>query len=176
MSGRDLFTSQLRSKFKVPWFLCLQPTVKLTRRRYAFSKEMTGSIGIAQANRDMALTSLSYLCSETLYPELSDAELEKYLLSGRYRLLGYVTFHWTGLSSRYLRNSSKIDSRFAEMLDKVAQHSMNDQFEAGMDSQDTIGNNRNLQKLSSIARFVLGSACRFHDQGEFANWQWSTSG
>jgi hypothetical protein len=149
--------------------------MRLMSIRYIFSKDIEGSIEKERANLDMAITSLSYLCSTALDPELSDAELEMNLISGRYRLLGYFASHWPALTHYYTREARQISPRFSDLLTRVAIDARNDEFEDGIDSPENSFQNEDLQRISPEGHEMLCAVFRFHLDEKSADWNLSNS-
>jgi hypothetical protein len=175
MSGHNLFISRPKSGFQIPQIFDLGHPMRLMSIRYIFSREIEGFIEMERANLDMALTSLSYLCSRALDPELSNADLEMNLISGRYRLLGYFALHWPALTLPCARNTCWIHPRFSDLLTRVALDAMNYEFESDIDSPENSFQNGDLQRISPEGYKMLCAVFRFHLDDRSADWNLSNS-
>jgi hypothetical protein len=149
--------------------------MRLMSIRYIFSKEIEGFITKEEANLDMARTSLSYLGSKALDPELSNADLEMNLLSGRYRLLGCFASHWPALTLSYTQGKYWSKYRIYNLLTRVTLDARNYEFECDMDSSESSFQNEELQRESSEGYEMLCGAFRFHLDTRSADWNLSNS-
>jgi len=124
-----------------------------------------------EANLDMAITSLSYICSRALDPELSSADLEMNLISGRYRLLGYFAFHWSALTLPIIRQIGiNFGYRFSNLLTRVALDAKNYEFDGDIDSLYSPFKNDELQRMSPESYEMLCSVFKFHLDERSADW------
>lgn len=143
--------------------------------RYIFSLEIGNFITTKSANYDLAITSLSYLCSRALDPELSDSDLEMNLISGRYRLLGYFAFHWPAMTLPYARETDYIIPEFSELLTRLALDARNYEFEGDTDSPENSFQNEDLQRISSEGYEMLCAGFQFHLNERSADWNLGNS-
>lgn len=135
--------------------------------RFFFSIDIKDFIETEEANLDMAITSLFYLCSRALDPELSSADLEMNLVSGRYRLLGYFAFHWSALTLPVLR---QVNFRFSDLLTRVALDAKNYEFDGDIGSLDSPFKSEILQRSSPEGYEMLCSVFKFHLDERSADW------
>jgi hypothetical protein len=150
--------------------------MKLINTRYVFSKEIKGFIDIKGANMDMILKSLSYLCSKTLDPEVSNADLEMNLMSGKYRMLEYFASHWLTLTLPYVREEThRISCRFSNLLTHVALSARNYEFEDNVESPGISLKNKELERWSPEGFELLCAAFRFQLDKRLAEWNLSNS-
>jgi hypothetical protein len=150
--------------------------MKLMNIRYVFSREIKDFIDIERASFDMMLISLSYLCSKALDPELSNADLEMNLISGKYRVLGYFASHWLALTLPYVREKTWwISHRFSNLLTRVAMSARNYEFEDNIESPDISLKNVKLERLSPEGYELLCTAFRFQLDERLADWNLSNS-
>jgi hypothetical protein len=139
--------------------------------RFFFSKDIKDFIETEEANLDMAITSLSYLCSRALDPELSSADLEMNLMSGRYRLLGYFAFHWSAFTLPIIRQIGyRTDFRFSDLLTRLALDAKNYEFDGDIDPLDSSFKNEELQRRSPEGCEMLWSVLKFHLDERSADW------
>jgi hypothetical protein len=139
--------------------------------RFFFSIDIKDFIETEEANLDMAKTSLSYLCSRALDPELSSADLEMNLISGRYRLLGYFAFHWSALTLPIIRQIGyNFNFRFSNLLTQVAVDAKNYEFDDDIGSLDSPFKNEELERISPEGYEMLCSVFKFHLDERSADW------
>jgi hypothetical protein len=151
--------------------------MRLTSIRYIFDAKIEGYIDAERANLDMAITSLSYLCSRSLDPELCNSDLEINLISGRYRLLGYFASHWPAITLPYARKTrwGRIDPRFSDLLTQVAIYVRNYVFKSDNNSPENAFENESLQRKSPEGYEILCAVFQFRLDERSADWNLSNS-
>jgi hypothetical protein len=149
--------------------------MRLMSIRYIFSKEIEGHIDTKQANFDMAITSLSYLCSRALDPELSNSDLEINLVSGRYRLLGYFAFNFPAIALPCVRETYWFRPKFSDLLTRVALDARNYEFESEIKFPESSFQNEDLQRISPEGYEMLCAVFQFHLDERSSDWNLSNS-
>ncbi|KAI1122695.1 hypothetical protein F5Y10DRAFT_281496 [Nemania abortiva] len=79
--------------------------VHFTVKEYIFSQQITRSINMSEAYRDLALSTLTYLSSDIVNVKISDERIRNNILDGKYRLYSFATGQWIPLALRCMRES-----------------------------------------------------------------------
>ncbi|KAH8668654.1 hypothetical protein BX600DRAFT_538673 [Xylariales sp. PMI_506] len=117
------------------------PIVEIVDERLQFvhftvqDHQISDYIDKAEANLSLATSCLAYLCSGVFDTELSDDEIQDHVLSGQYRLHGFVAQNWISLVKPYINQPGTMreHSHLVELLTRLALELNNYQYRAVTD-------------------------------------------
>lgn len=103
--------------------------------RYLFNPCVEGHLDSTAATLNLANCCIWYLCQNHHDDGISDDEIAKYIISGKYRLHNYAVTTWLDLVERYvsLNGSKPLSSELIHALEYLATERFNGEFTASTD-------------------------------------------